>query len=180
MQLASASNDRLMLAPSTSRAPLLSVAEARSDPARSTMDSFPTRTTSFSPTALSLPSTMICITACERLEVSFFLVGSTERFRFPRCSSCIVSSTVDVVNSVMPATQIPFTGSSRRSRFPVAGFSRSRMFSLYTSRYVRHTRYTLLSCDARRLKSSPTVRTMHPGWSVLPSIVWVLPAPVAP
>ncbi len=44
------------------------------------------------------------------------------------------------LNSVMPATAMPFSGSSRSSRYPVAGLSRSRMFSLYTSRYVRYTR----------------------------------------
>ena len=41
MQLPSASSDRLMFAPSTSRLPALSVLYARSDPARSIRDNFP-------------------------------------------------------------------------------------------------------------------------------------------
>ena len=42
MQLPSASSDRLMLAPSLRRMPLFVVFAARSDPARSTIDSLPT------------------------------------------------------------------------------------------------------------------------------------------
>mmetsp|Transcript_38272 Transcript_38272/g.89363 ORF Transcript_38272/g.89363 Transcript_38272/m.89363 type:complete len:279 (-) Transcript_38272:397-1233(-) len=180
MQLASASSDRLMLAPSTRRAPLLSVAEALSLPARSMRESLPMRTCSTMSAPFSLCSTMICITAWLLLLVSFFLVGSTVRFWLPLCSSSIVSSTLLAEYSVIPATAIPFSGSSRKSRYPVEGLSRSRMFSLYTSRYVRYTLNFLLSSLPIRSKSSPTVCTMHPGLSTLPSIVYVLPAPVAP
>mmetsp|Transcript_39164 Transcript_39164/g.123451 ORF Transcript_39164/g.123451 Transcript_39164/m.123451 type:complete len:297 (-) Transcript_39164:938-1828(-) len=130
MQFARARRDLLIFAPSTSRAPLLSVAEALSEPARSIKDSFPILTCSLMSAVFSFASIMICITACDREDVSFFLVGSTVRFRFPLCNSSIVSPTLVVLNSVIPATQIPFTGSSRRSRYPVLGFSRSRMFSL--------------------------------------------------
>ena len=61
--------------------------------------------------------------------------------------------------------------------------SKSRINSLYTSMYVSVT----LNCSRRSFvhsvifrNKSVRVNTMRPGWSMLPSMVNVLPAPVAP
>ena len=68
MQLPSASSERLMLAPSLSRCPVLSVLLARSDPARSTIDNLPMRTLPVTCAVASDCSTVIWSTAWEREE----------------------------------------------------------------------------------------------------------------
>jgi hypothetical protein len=65
MQLPKASNERLMLAPSTKRMPLLFVFDALSDPARSIKLSFAILISALAPCALSLCSTVIWSTACD-------------------------------------------------------------------------------------------------------------------
>lgn len=78
---------RLMLAPSVSRSPRFCVAEARSEPARSMRDNFPTVVDSCGFWQLTiffvLCFTSTCRTACERDDTLFAAVGSVVRFRFP-------------------------------------------------------------------------------------------------
>ena len=68
MQLPRARRERLMLAPSFSRCPVLSVFDARSEPARSTSDSLPMRTFPVTCAVRSEFSTVTWRTACERDE----------------------------------------------------------------------------------------------------------------
>ena len=84
MQLPSASRERLMLAPSLRRAPLLSVLLARSEPARSTIESLPMRTLPVTCAVRSDCSMVTCSTACEREETWLAAVGSTVRCKLPR------------------------------------------------------------------------------------------------
>ena len=69
MQLPSASRERLILAPSSNRRPLLCVCEALSEPARSIIESLPTVPTSGF--LGSRRSTRTWNTACERDDVTF-------------------------------------------------------------------------------------------------------------
>ena len=130
MQLPSARRLRLMFAPSRSICPRLRVVAARSLPARSTRLSFPMRSLLSTPGATSRDSTSTCSTACERLDTSFAAVAFCVRLRLPRWSSSMISSGLFVSCSVMPATQGPLSGSSRRSRQSPPPAMRSRMFSL--------------------------------------------------
>ena len=102
MQLPSARSERLMFAPSVSRCPLLSVFVARSEPARSIIESLP---------SLAAPSpnrgfewTDTCNTACERDETSLHEVASVVRYRLPSCIICIISLGDCTSFSLAPAT----------------------------------------------------------------------------
>mmetsp|Transcript_69640 Transcript_69640/g.191123 ORF Transcript_69640/g.191123 Transcript_69640/m.191123 type:complete len:401 (+) Transcript_69640:521-1723(+) len=130
MQLPSASSERLILAPSLSRCPVLSVLLARSEPARSTIDSLPIRTLPVTCAVASDCSMVTCSTACERLETWFAAVGSTVRYRLPRCSSSRISAAESAPYSVMPCTTMPRTGSSCSCRSMEVGRRRSLMRSL--------------------------------------------------
>eukprot|EP00162_Nutomonas_longa_P015232 comp22249_c0_seq4/m.52824 comp22249_c0_seq4/g.52824 ORF comp22249_c0_seq4/g.52824 comp22249_c0_seq4/m.52824 type:complete len:311 (-) comp22249_c0_seq4:537-1469(-) len=116
MQLASASSERLMFAPSIMRMPRFSVWLARSEPARSTSESLPILTKCETPAVRSRWATVTCRIACERELVSLAFVGSWVRRRLPSVSRVITSSTFPALTSEMPATMGPRIGSSRRSR----------------------------------------------------------------
>ena len=117
MQLPNASNDLLILAPSIIRCPLLLVRDARSDPAKSIMLSFPTCSSPWSPARLSVYSHTICNTAWERDEVALAPVASTVLLRLPCSRSERISSAEKTSRSVMLAICTPFIGSSRRSKY---------------------------------------------------------------
>eukprot|EP00966_Prymnesium_polylepis_P043285 1004660-Prymnesium_polylepis.1 len=85
---------------SLSRCPVLSVLLARSEPARSTIDSLPIRTLPVTCAVASDCSMVTCSTACERLETWFAAVGSTVRYRLPRCSSSRISAAESAPYSV--------------------------------------------------------------------------------
>mmetsp|Transcript_13711 Transcript_13711/g.38985 ORF Transcript_13711/g.38985 Transcript_13711/m.38985 type:complete len:221 (+) Transcript_13711:1337-1999(+) len=183
MQFPRASSDRLMFAPSMRRTPRLSVCDARSDPARSIIDSFPMNVS-----RCSRCSTVTCSTACDLDEVTFIAVGSVLLRWLPECSNSITSSADSASVSVTPATHMPLTGSSRRSRQPPrpSGVSRSHRFSLYTS-MKEHLTATVLPpspaavrASTALVKSVLTVRSITPGSSGVPIMVNVFPAPVAP
>mmetsp|Transcript_22894 Transcript_22894/g.46003 ORF Transcript_22894/g.46003 Transcript_22894/m.46003 type:complete len:286 (-) Transcript_22894:792-1649(-) len=129
MQLASASSDRLMLAPSTILIPRFWVFEARSDPARSISDSFPICTVSSVPCDFPFDSTEICNTACERDDTLLAAVGSVVRLPLPFCRRSITLPAESATTSVMPATWTPRIGSSRRAQVSLSP-SKSLMFSL--------------------------------------------------
>lgn len=88
IQFPKANRDRLILAPSKSRIPLLCVWDARSEPAKSIKDNFPKVEAS-----RSRRSTRTWKTAWEREEVMFIAVGSVVRRRLPSCSNFMTSST---------------------------------------------------------------------------------------
>mmetsp|Transcript_9043 Transcript_9043/g.31490 ORF Transcript_9043/g.31490 Transcript_9043/m.31490 type:complete len:213 (-) Transcript_9043:678-1316(-) len=134
MQLPRASSERLMLAPSIILLPMFFVFAARSDPARSMRLSLPTRTGVTMFGVFSFCSTVTCSTACDLLLYTFALVASCVLCLLPLLRSSITSRWLLASTSCIPATHIPFTGSSRRSRKVLLGVNRSRMFSLYTSR----------------------------------------------
>mmetsp|Transcript_7477 Transcript_7477/g.14148 ORF Transcript_7477/g.14148 Transcript_7477/m.14148 type:complete len:211 (-) Transcript_7477:1064-1696(-) len=134
MQLARASRDLLMFAPSTIRIPLFLVTEALSEPARSIKDSFPILTCCCTLAVLSLLSTITVRTACEREDTLLACVDSVVRAMFPRASMPITSSEELATSSVMPEATTPLIGSSCTCTSSFSGFIKSRMFSLYTSR----------------------------------------------
>jgi len=76
MQFPSESKDRLILAPSIIRIPLLFVFDAHSDPAKSINESFPILIYDCIPSAQSFSSTIIYKTACDLLDVSLAPVAS--------------------------------------------------------------------------------------------------------
>ena len=88
IQLPNANRDRLILAPSKSRMPLLCVCEARSEPAKSIKDNLPRVVAS-----RSRRSTRTWKTAWERDDVTFMTVGSVVRRWFPPWSNFMTSST---------------------------------------------------------------------------------------
>ena len=133
MQLPRASRLLLMFAPSMSLIPRLLVLEARSLPARSIKESLAMLISAFIPCALSLCSTVIYSTACDREDVSLASVRSFVLSRFPYLMYFAISSTLVVMISVTPATQTPFILSSLSSRYAFSSSfyaSRSLMFSL--------------------------------------------------
>ncbi len=70
---------------------------------------------------------------------------------------------------------------SSRSTRGRPGDSRSRTLSLYTSKYERRTTWSPSRlCFFILANKSLRASTMTPGFCTVPSIVWVLPAPVAP
>ena len=155
MQFASASNDRLMFAPSLSLLPSFFVSDARSEPARSTRDNLPVSTSILPPppppppepappppaAALSAVGctrlnrrTLISITACDREETALASVGSVFRLALPslRTSNTLSAFVTDI--RLKPGTVAPRSGSSRRSSDGELFTRRSYMSSLYTSR----------------------------------------------
>mmetsp|Transcript_18820 Transcript_18820/g.61478 ORF Transcript_18820/g.61478 Transcript_18820/m.61478 type:complete len:208 (-) Transcript_18820:210-833(-) len=177
----SARRERLMAAPSADRIVRASVACARSLPARSIRESLATR---------SWPgrSTSTWRTACEREDVALQRVGSVVRLRFPWTRSDITSSALLTSTWLRPATHTPMRRSSRScSERGVRGVSpavadacaasRSRIVSLYTSRYDSRARPPSASSRSKRSRSASTIT---PGAEDVPVIVCVLPAPVAP
>lgn len=75
MQLASASSDRLILAPSISLIPLFSVTVPLSEPARSINDNFPDSVSTLMALVRDRLEMLIWKTACEREEVRLALVA---------------------------------------------------------------------------------------------------------
>lgn len=76
---------------SLSLCPVLSVLLARSDPARSTIESLPTLTLPVTCAVASDCSMVTCSTACEREDTWFAAVGSTVRYRLPEARVTAVS-----------------------------------------------------------------------------------------
>jgi len=72
-----------MLAPSIMRIPVFPVFEARSEPARSMSESFPTLIADLKPSPVSLFSQVICSTACDLEDVWLAPVASWVRFLLP-------------------------------------------------------------------------------------------------
>ena len=165
MQLPSASSEQLILAPSISRMPRLSVFAARSEPARSTSESFEKRRTpppsprarrraarrprprrptphaaaraSASAAVASRVSTAIWSTACERLDSELAPVASCVRRALPRWSSSMIASTDVAATSVAPAMHGPRFGSSWSSSPPGGPLRpRSSSRSLISSLYT--------------------------------------------
>ena len=178
-----------MLAPSFRVVPLLRETEPRSDPARSTSVSLPSWCSSSMPLARVARRSEIWSTACERDEAAFADVSETARRALPRSSISKTSSAREGSCSERPQTEMPFFGSARSWRPPGRGFSpgaglasRSRMFSLYTSKYEsRIAKVWSTSAWLIALKSASIAIGMTPGpVAALPSIVCVLPEPVAP
>ena len=152
MQFASASNDRLMFAPSLSLLPSFFVSDARSEPARSTRDSRPVSTSILPPPPPPPPEpappppaasggctrlnrrTLISITAWDRDETALASVGSVFRLALPslKTSNTLSAFVTDI--RLRPVTVAPRSGSSRRSSDGELFTRRSYMSSLYTSR----------------------------------------------
>lgn len=107
---------------------------ALSEPARSIMNNLPCRT---AVAVLDALHTVTLSSAWLLEDVLFTPVGSTVLCRLPWCSSPITSSMDTTTTSDSPVTwMFRFLDvSSRSSRKPDAGFRRSRMFSLYISKY---------------------------------------------
>ena len=157
IQFASASRDLLMLAPSLSLFPKFRVSLARSLPARSTKLSLPLKTgEDGSPPPKAFRSTLISNTACDRDETEFASVGSTFRRAFPMLRRCMISSRSLTFTFFSPKTTQPFwfpplcippppgavppPGPSRSSSGgDPSGMSKSKINSLYTSRYEQVT-----------------------------------------
>lgn len=133
MQFPRASKLLLIFAPSTNLKPLLFVLDALSEPAKSIRESLAIFISALIPWALSLCSTVIYNTACERELASFASVLSFVLYLFPYLIYLIISSTFVVIISVTPATNTPLTPSSLRSRYSLLFVKRSLIFSLYTS-----------------------------------------------
>ena len=127
MQLPSASSDLLMLAPSCILMPVFPVWAARSEPAKSTNENFPTLTLVLD---WSFYIHVIWNTAWDLDEVSFKKVASHTLFKLPSCKSFKISSAVLTHISDIPAIHTPFTGSSRNSIFSLLGEIRSLIVSL--------------------------------------------------
>lgn len=107
---------------------------ALSEPAKSIMNSLPWRT------AVAVLDALLTVTLSNAWlleDVLFTPVGSTVLCRLPWCSSPITSSMDTTVTSDSPVTwMFRFLDvSSRSSRKPDVGFKRSRIFSLYISKY---------------------------------------------
>ena len=199
----------LMLAPSARRAPLLDVADALSEPAKSIKFSFASVVTSlFDPGARDVRLMVSCSKACDRLDVWFALVLSVLRFWLPYTRRSITASTVLTRCSVTPAiTTMPFSWSSRNDNplllpllppllllllllLLVSGFNRSRIDSLYTSTKLTITSHTSFpslrfamwaNTSATALGMSPaSAVAWPPSCRVFPHIVCVFPADVAP
>ena len=139
MQLASASNERLMLAPSRSLLPSFLVSEARSLPAKSTSDKRPVSTSILLPLSPPSPTrlnrrTLISITAWDREDTALASVGSVLRLALPSLNTSNTLSAFVTEIFLSPLTVAPRSGSSRRSSDGEFGTSRSYMSSLYTSR----------------------------------------------
>ena len=130
MQLPSDNKLLFMFAPSCSRAPVFFVFAARSEPARSIRESLAIWIWASIPCALSLCSTVIYRTACDLDDASFAAVYSLVLFLFPILRYCNISSVFVVMISLMPATQIPLSASSRSSSTSPDGLSKSLSYSL--------------------------------------------------
>ena len=136
MTFPSALSERLIFVASFSRSPLACVLLCRSEPAKSTRFSFPTRIRASpecegSPGVVSDVSTVTVKMECDRLESAFISVAPTLRFFLPTSSTLRISSADFTTNVVRPSTYTPFSGVSLSAHVFVWSFaSRSRTFSL--------------------------------------------------
>ena len=117
IQLASASRLVLIFAPSRSLIPRFSVTVPLSLPARSINESLPWSYSSSVFFILSFDSNIIWHIAWERLDSAFAIVASVVRLLLPIVSKFITSLGSFTTNSVTPAMQVPFTGSSLKSKY---------------------------------------------------------------
>jgi hypothetical protein len=130
MTLPSAERLRLILVASLSRSPVAPVLDWRSEPARSTRLSLPTRMCS-PRSFVSQHSTTMVKMECERELVWFMSVEPTERFFLPACITWSISCVDLTTKLVRSFTYTPeSTFSFRSSRFFGSFASRSRISSL--------------------------------------------------
>mmetsp|Transcript_3720 Transcript_3720/g.13716 ORF Transcript_3720/g.13716 Transcript_3720/m.13716 type:complete len:319 (-) Transcript_3720:544-1500(-) len=115
--LPSADSDRLIFVASFSRSPVAPVLDWRSEPARSTILSLPTRMCA-SPSSLnSAVSTVTVKMECERDDVAFMSVEPTDRFFLPAVMTWSISAddlTTKEVRSLTYTPESTFSLSSRR------------------------------------------------------------------
>ena len=135
--------------------------------------------------ARSRCETLICNTACDRDEVALASVGDIVRSSFPCTIMSMTSCTFLGWWLERPITDTAWFESSRRFKPPLtvppAGQSKSRIVSLYISRYESEISETFSSeQSAIRSNNSCIVRKMMPGCWTVPVMVCVLPQPVAP
>ena len=124
--------ERLISAPSLSRAPVAPVEVARSEPARSTRLILATFSVSIRVSTSCLFWVTVRVkTAWERLDVSFMLVAATVRALFPSSIKCSISWKDLTASFARSSTYGPVDGCSRTLRLPlVEGLRRSRTRSL--------------------------------------------------
>ena len=115
MTLPRALSERLILVASLSRTPSAPVFDWRSEPARSTMFSLPTRMCAAPSAPTSDISTVTVKSACERLERSFMAVRPVTRRRLPACSTASISATDLTTTAVRSRTYTPVSGCSLSS-----------------------------------------------------------------
>ena len=112
MQLAKASKDLLILAPSISLNPRFSVTVPLYEPARSINESLPITLSILIFLVLLVFEMLIWNTAWLRDEVRLAFVASVVLLRLPISSKFITCSVDSALNSVTPAMTMPFSGSS--------------------------------------------------------------------
>ena len=118
MTFPSVLRERLIFVASFSLSPEACVLLWRSDPARSTRLSFPTRmcaSASDAPSGVSLVSTVMVKMECDRDDSEFISVAPTLRFFFPTSRTCRISATDFTTNVVSPWTYTPRSGVSFRA-----------------------------------------------------------------
>ena len=176
-----------MLAPSLSVPPRFCVTDARSEPARSMSVSVDRRCSSSTPAARADRRSRIWSTACERLDAAFAPVAPTARRALPRSSISRTSDAASGACHVSPHTVAPLRASWRSASPPVCADSapdssrRSRIVSLYTSRYDSSSAKRASVALRMHSKSDSIARTITPAPpAVEPTIVCVFPEPVAP
>ena len=118
--------------------------------------------------------------ACDLELVSFAFVDSVVLFLFPFFNIFNICSLDFGIISVIPLTITPLLGSSLKSKFSLLLINKSLIFSLYISKYHNLIVYSLSGYDFIFSNNSFNVRDIIPGFSSVPNIVYVLPAPVAP
>ena len=116
IQFANAKSDVLIFAPSISLIPLFSVTVPLSEPARSTSESLPQRTSCSVFLVLSLEANYIWQIAWDREDVKLAFVDSVDLLLLPATSKSITSFGSSTENSDTPQRQTPLYGSSRSSR----------------------------------------------------------------
>ena len=184
IQFPNVNKDLFIFAPSINLNPLFFVVLALSLPAKSIKFNFPNFTSlKLFSLSFSLNETFICKIACDLELVLLASVSSTVLFLFPFFNKVNISFIEFVIISVILFIIIPSSGSSLNSKFSFFSFlllNKSLIFSLYISTYQSFIKYSLFLYSLIFLYNSFKVHTIIPGFSSLPNIVYVLPAPVTP
>mmetsp|Transcript_12608 Transcript_12608/g.11435 ORF Transcript_12608/g.11435 Transcript_12608/m.11435 type:complete len:223 (+) Transcript_12608:938-1606(+) len=178
------SRDKLMPAPSFNICPVAPVFFCLSDPAKSTRFNLPARTCSLPDSSVVLISITTENIECDLEDSLFICVDATVRCLIPFSNCASNCSSLSTTTCVKFLTYIPFTGSSPISHFGlflVAGDNKSKISSLYISKYehrIRNLTCLVALIYSKICENAFGVTPLSSSFSIIPCIVKDFPDPV--